>query len=77
MFQELLQYLKNNFCLSFEKDYSVGEEKNPYFLFHRETALHKILKFQGETANFLEKGEGSQITRIGLVNRGGKMNASE
>ena len=26
-----------------------------YFLFHGETALRKILKFQGETANFREK----------------------
>ena len=32
--------------------YSAGEEKSPYFLFHGETALHQILRFQGETANF-------------------------
>ena len=38
--------------------YSAGEEKSPYFLFHGETALHKILKFQGETANFSEKFQG-------------------
>ena len=38
--------------------YSAGEEKSPYFLFHGETALCKILKFQGETANFLEKFQG-------------------
>ena len=38
--------------------YSVGEEKSPYFLFHGETALRKILKFQGETANFSEKFQG-------------------
>ena len=28
------------------------------FLFHRETALCKILKIQGETANFSEKFQG-------------------
>ena len=38
--------------------YSAGEEKSPYFLFHGETALRKILKFQGETANFSEKFQG-------------------
>ena len=38
--------------------YSAGEEKSPYFLFHGETALHKILKFQGETPNFSEKFQG-------------------
>ena len=38
--------------------YSAGEEKSPYFLFHGETALSKILKFQGETANFSEKFQG-------------------
>ena len=38
--------------------YSAGEEKSPYFLFHGETALCKILKFQGETANFSEKFQG-------------------
>ena len=38
--------------------YSAGEEKSPYFLFHGETPLHKILKFQGETANFSEKFQG-------------------
>ena len=37
------------------RQYSAGEEKSPYFLFHGETALRKILKFQGETANFSEK----------------------
>ena len=34
------------------------KKKSPYFLFHGETALHKILKFQGETANFSEKFQG-------------------
>ena len=34
---------------------SAGEEKSPYFLFHGETALCKILKFQGETAEFLRE----------------------
>ena len=38
--------------------YSAGEEKSPYFLFHGETALCKILKFQGETPNFSEKFQG-------------------
>ena len=38
--------------------YSAGEEKSPYFLFHGETALHKALKFQGETPNFSEKFQG-------------------
>ena len=38
--------------------YSAGEEKSPYFLFHGETALHQILRFQGETANFWEKFQG-------------------
>ena len=38
--------------------YSAGEEKSPYFLFHGETALRKILKFQGETPNFSEKFQG-------------------
>ena len=38
--------------------YSAGEEKSPYFLFHGETALGKILKFQGETANSSEKFQG-------------------
>ena len=38
--------------------YSAGEEKSPYFLFHGETALRKILKFQGETANCSEKFQG-------------------
>ena len=38
--------------------YSVGEEKSLYFLFHGETALHKILKFQGETPNFSKKFQG-------------------
>ena len=38
--------------------YSAGEEKSPYFLFHGETALRKILKFQGETANSSEKFQG-------------------
>ena len=32
-----------------------AREKSPYFLFHGETALRKILKFQGETANFSDK----------------------
>ena len=40
------------------KIYSADEEKSPYFLFHGETALRKILKFQGETANFSEKFQG-------------------
>ena len=31
------------------------KKKTTYFLFHGETALRKILKFQGETANFREK----------------------
>ena len=45
--------------------YSAGEEKSPYFLFHGETALCKILKFQGETSNFSEKflGEIAQFLR--------------
>ena len=43
--------------------YSAGEEKSPYFLFHGETALRKILKFQGETANFSEKFQG-EITEF-------------
>ena len=43
--------------------YSAGEEKSPYFLFHGETALCKILKFQGETANFSEKFQG-EITEF-------------
>ena len=34
--------------------YSAGDEKNPYFLFHGETALHKM----GETGNFSEKFQG-------------------
>ena len=38
--------------------YSAGEEKSPYFLFHGETALCKILKFQGEAPNFSEKFQG-------------------
>ena len=38
--------------------YSAGGEKSPYFLFHGETALHQILRFQGETANFWEKFQG-------------------
>ena len=43
--------------------YSAGEEKSPNFLFHGGTALHKILKFQGETANLLEKFQG-EITEF-------------
>ena len=43
--------------------YSAGEEKSPYFLFHGETALRKILTFQGETANFSEKFQG-EITEF-------------
>ena len=38
--------------------YSAGEKKSSYFLFHGETALRKILRFQGETANFPEKFQG-------------------
>ena len=38
--------------------YSAGEEKSPYFLFHGETALRKIVKFKGETPNFSEKFQG-------------------
>ena len=38
--------------------YCVSEEKSPYFLFHGETALRKILRFLGETANFSEKFQG-------------------
>ena len=41
-----------------QEPYSAGEEKSPYFLFHGETALGKILKFQGETPNFSEKFQG-------------------
>ena len=46
------------FTLIVYSSYSAGEEKYPYFLFHGETALCKILKFQGETANFSEKFQG-------------------
>ena len=48
---------------------SAGEEKSPYFLFHGETALRKILKFQGETANFSEKfqGEIAQFLRENMA----------
>ena len=45
-------------CLVLKDKYSAGEEKSPYFLFHGETALRKILKFQGETPNFSEKFQG-------------------
>ena len=42
--------------------YSAGDGKSPYFppyfLFHGETALRKILKFQGEAENFSEKIQG-------------------
>ena len=34
------------------------KQKSPYFLFHEETALRKILKFQEETTNFSEKFQG-------------------
>ena len=37
------------------------EKKSPYFLCHAETALGKILKFQGETANFSEKFQGEIV----------------
>ena len=50
-------------CTLFVCIYSAGEEKSPYFLFHGETALRKILKFQGETANFSEKFQG-EITEF-------------
>ena len=43
--------------------YSVGEETSPYFLFHGETALCRILKFQEETVNFSEKFQG-EITEF-------------
>ena len=49
--------------LMYSSTYSAGEEKSPYFLFHGETALRKILKFQGETANFSEKFQG-EITEF-------------
>ena len=38
---------------------TVQVKKNPHiFLFHGGTALSKIIKFQGETANFSEKFRG-------------------
>ena len=40
--------------------YSAGEEKSPYFLFHGEKALCKILRFQGETADISEKFQGEK-----------------
>ena len=46
------------FVLSSSIRNSAGEETYPYVLFHGETALRKILKFQGETANFPEKFQG-------------------
>ena len=54
-------FLMSVFILWFS--YSAGEEKSPYFLFHGETALRKILKFQGEPANFSEKFQG-EITEF-------------
>ena len=43
---------------------TVQVKKNPHiYLFHGETALRKILKFQGETANFSEKFQG-EITEF-------------
>ena len=35
--------------------YRWDKEHSPYFLFHGETALYKILTIQGETANFSQK----------------------
>ena len=48
----------SRYYITNESDYSAGEEKSPYFLFHGETALRKILKFQGETPNFSETFQG-------------------
>ena len=45
-------------------EHTVQVKKNPHiFLFHGETALCKILKFQEETANFSEKFQG-EITEF-------------
>ena len=49
----------SNMAVYNEAMFTVLVKKNPHiFLFHGETALHKILKFQGETANFSEKFQG-------------------